>query len=462
MRKKIAAKLAVSALALTTTMVACKPAAQAYRPAFASTAPSAKKASEVYEKALGLARAGKLGPALSEAEQAVALSPRDVGYRMLLADLYLKTGRFQSAETTYGDVLRLDPENKRAGLTLALAQIGLGDGAAAVATLDRVAETAPAGDVGLAYALAGKTERAIGILEPAARAPGADGRVRQNLALAYALAGDWAKARTTAAQDVAPADLQGRLQAWAALANPGAGAEKVASLFGTHPVADAGQPTRLALADPAPTRLAAADPAPEPAPAAAASLAPETKQPEPVNVQLGFASAEPVAIAAPAAPAAAQPKEETKAVYADAVQSLVAMPQPVHAAAAAKIRVEPIRHFDAPVRHTFAEKPAPAYAGPGKFAVQLGAFASPAGVERAWAQAYKRYGFSQHTPLSTTVTMPGRGTFHRLSVAGFQSRGAADRICASVRAHGGACFVRAVAGDAPTRWASHYAGNRRG
>jgi hypothetical protein len=50
------------------------------------------------------------------------------------------------------------------------------------------------------------------------------------------------------------------------------------------------------------------------------------------------------------------------------------------------------------------------------------------------------------------------GTFHRLSVAGFQSHGDASRVCQKVRSRGGACFVRAVAGDAPVRWASRYTG----
>jgi Flp pilus assembly protein TadD len=459
MDTRFVAKLAVSALALTTTMVACKPAAHAYRPAFASqnATVDAKKASAVFAKAQELVRAGKLAAALPRVEEAVAFSPRDVGYRMLLADLYLKNGRFQSAETTYGDVLKLDPENKRAGLSLALTQVALGRQAAAVAQLDRIAETAPASDVGLAYALAGKPERAIGLLEPAARAPGADGRVRQNLALAYALAGDWAKAKVTAAQDVSPADLPVRLQQWAALANPTASAEKVATLFGTHPAADSGQPTRLALADPAPAQqLAAADPAPEPAPAAAAALVPVAPQPEPVAVLAAAPPAPPAPV--PAASAQPKPVEETKPVYADAVHALVASAPP-----APRLKLDAIRHFDAPApRRTFARAAAPRTTGTGGFAVQLGAFSNPAAVERAWAQAYKRYGFADATPLSTTVAVPGRGTFHRLSVAGFQSRGAADRICSSVRAHGGVCFVRAVAGDAPVQWASRYTSSRRG
>jgi Flp pilus assembly protein TadD len=459
MERKFAAKLAVSALALTSTLVACNPAAMAYRPALASQSAAAKQAGEAFQKAQAFVHAGKLAAALTAAEDAVAFAPRDVGYRMLLADLYLKTGRFQSAETTYGDVLKLDPENKRAGLSVALTQIALGRSAGAVATLDRIADTAPASDVGLAYALAGKTERAIGMLEAAARAPGADGRVRQNLALAYALSGDWAKARTTAAQDVSPDELNGRLQNWAALASPTAGADRVAGLFGTHAVADQGQPTRLALADPAPERLAAVEPAAEAAPAAAATLAPEAKPEAPALVQV--ATTQPtVTIDAPPAPvlaAAPQPMVEPKPVYAEAVQALIAAP-----AAARKVKLASVRPFDLAPRHSLAAAHPQGHAGPGKFAVQLGAFSSPAAVERAWAQAYKRYGFGRNVPLSTTFSVPGRGTFHRLSVAGFDSRAAADRICATVRAHRGACFVRAVAGDAPVRWASRYAGTRQG
>ena len=57
-------------------------------------------------------------------------------------------------------------------------------------------------DAGLALALAGDPQSAVAVLEPAARAVGADARTRQNLALAYAFAGDWDQARTVAAQDV--------------------------------------------------------------------------------------------------------------------------------------------------------------------------------------------------------------------------------------------------------------------
>ena len=65
----------------------------------------------------------------------------------------------------------------------------------------------------------------------------ATGRVRQNLAFAYALAGNWEKARTVAAQDVSPADLAPRLAQWASLASPTAAADQVATLLGVQAAA---------------------------------------------------------------------------------------------------------------------------------------------------------------------------------------------------------------------------------
>src|SRR3546814_3740522 len=112
-----------------------------------------------------------LSEALTCTEQAVELEPRDVGYRMVRADLYLKNGRFRSAATSFKDVLTLNPSNERAALSLAFTQIALGNSYQATAQLDGLTETAKPGDIGLAYALAGQPERAIAMLEPAARAP---------------------------------------------------------------------------------------------------------------------------------------------------------------------------------------------------------------------------------------------------------------------------------------------------
>ena len=460
-------KFAVSALAIGSTMVACSPSATAFRasPASAGEARAESGAAAAYAKAQAAVQAGQTETALDHAERAVELSPSDVGYRMMLADLYLKNGRFVSAETTFEDVLALDPGNLRAGLSVALARIALGRTGGAIGQLDEMRDAPPA-DLGLAYALAGEHRRAIDILEPAARTAGSPARVRQNLALAYALAGDWPKAKMTASQDVSPDQLDSRMEQWARIAQPRESWDQVAALLGVTPREDSGQPTRLALAPRASGSkvLAAAEPAPVPAPApapAAQALAYGGPAPEAAPEAIAEAVAAPAAPAWVSAAAAPEPApepeaEDTRPVYAAAVESLVTpqagiikastpalTPDRTFVAAPAKVKAAPLR--------------TPRLAGTGRFVVQLGAFGSAAGVERAWAAAYKRYGFSDHTPLSTTVKLSS-GTFHRLSVAGFQSHNDAARVCQTVKAKGGACFVRAVAGDAPVRWASRYTG----
>jgi Flp pilus assembly protein TadD len=470
MSKSVALKFAVSALAIGTTMVACGPAGSRIASVSAKAPKSEQDAASLYAKAQDSVQKGEYAKGLGFAERAVELSPRDVGYRMILADLYLKNGRFQSAEATFADVQQLDPGNARASFSIALARIALGRPAGAVAELDRLAETASPADIGLAYALAGEVGRAIELLEPAARAPGATSRTRQNLALSYALAGDWEKARVTAAQDLSPADLGARLQQWASLAQPGGGAIQVAALLGVTPAAaDSGQPVRLALkAETATTAFAAAGPLPEPAPETVAATAPALAlaeaAPEPAPV--AAPQAEPVQIAtgelpqwvserAAAEAAAPEAAEETRPLYAEAVQALVT---PLPSATAPARTIEPLApRFEAPRRPARA-----AQSGPGRFAVQLGAYSSSSSVERAWAQMLKRFGFADLTPLSTTVKVPGRGTLHRLSVAGFASREAAGRTCRSIQSKGGACFVRTVAGDSPVRWATRYSTSRRG
>jgi cell division septation protein DedD len=166
-----------------------------------------------------------------------------------------------------------------------------------------------------------------------------------------------------------------------------------------------------------------------------------------------WVSAEP-AVEDAAAPSVDAAEAETRPVYAAAVESLITPQAPV-LKATAQLTPAPRSFERAPAK----AKPAVRAAGPGRFAVQLGAFASATAVEKAWASAYRRYGFTSHTPLSTTVKLPS-GTFHRLSVAGFASHADAARVCRTVKGKGGVCFVRTVAGDAPVQWASRYAGRR--
>src|SRR3546814_19429904 len=132
-------------------MVGCTPSPEMSRPSsFSSKAPqTVVQAAELHAQALEAVRQGRLSEALTLTEQAVELEPRDVGYRMVLADLYLKNGRFRSAATSFKAVLTLNPRNERAPLTLALTQLALGHSSQATAQLDTLTTTATPGNIGL-------------------------------------------------------------------------------------------------------------------------------------------------------------------------------------------------------------------------------------------------------------------------------------------------------------------------
>jgi Flp pilus assembly protein TadD len=466
MKNNVSFKLAASTVVLGLTMVGCKPASSTYRPAAISSnvVKAEAEAAKAYAGAQAAFAKGDISGALALAERAVEASPRDVAYRMMLGDLYLKSGRFVSAADAFTDVISLNPGNARATLSLALAQIAQGKSAEAVANLDGIVASAAAADTGLAYALAGQPQRAIDLLEPAARAPEANGRVRQNLALAYAIAGDWAKARIVAAQDLSPAELGARLEQWANFANPSATHLRVASLLNTTAVQDSGQPVRLALAPPAPEQPVYADAVTAQveevvvAQAAAQGPVEEVIQaPAPPAVEVAShavaefappAAVETATVEVPASQPWQPAKEVSGEQFAAAVTSLVEAPAPAEEASA-KIAPAPIQAF---VPQKAVKKPAAA----GRYVVQIGAYRHASQVEKAWAQAVRRYRFGGGEPLSTTVRIPGKGTFHRLAVSGFNSPVAAARLCQTIRSQHGSCFVRVSAGDSPVQWASRY------
>jgi Flp pilus assembly protein TadD len=469
--RKLAASTAI--VVMTMTGVTAPSEARRFGPVQA-TSPTDRQAAQLHEQAARALHDGHLDQAIGLMEQAVALSPRDAGYRMLLADAYLKNGRFDSARATYGDVAALDPSNVRAELSVALMQIALGNPRAAIARLDDLDGRAPVADVALAYALAGAPDRAVALLEPAARAPEATPRVRQNLALAYALAGDWRRARAVAAQDVSPADLDARLAQWAGFARPGAAGVQIASLLGVTQTRDPGQPVRLALA-PAPSdqAVALAEAVPAPAPAA----------PAPAPVQVAAAEAAPAeapafwvptaqsyqpAEAAAEAPAPAPaPAPARHIAVAQAAVEAAPVSSEVHAryAAAARDLVTPRAPFirasvvTPTVTPLFQRARPEIRSGNAPIVVQLGAFSSEANAEHAWQQVSARYHLGNRRPLTTTIAIGGR-TLHRVSVSGFASAIDAQRLCGQIRGQSGVCFVRGEAGDASIRWAARYANPR--
>lgn len=378
-------------------------------------------------KALGKKRAAD---AVTFAEQAVALAPRDATYRALLGRAYLAAGRFASASQAFTDVLTLNPADAKAALNLALAQTATGEWVAARETLTaHAARIAPA-DRGLALALAGDPAGGIALLSDAARDPAATATVRQNLALALALDGRWVDARTVASVDMAPAQVDQRLMEWAAFARPEHAAQQVAALLGVTPSPDRGQPVQLALAEPAaaPVALAQADPVPE-VPAAVVAVEPVGDTPVVPAVPA------PVQMAAIARPAI------TFAPRREIVQALPGgyrrQEQPVRMAARAIARPVPA---------------APVSAAKGDYYVQLGAFDN-AGVAR---NAWKR--MSRNVPRLAALAPQGMqasvgGTsFYRLSVGGL-ARTDAAALCGRIRAKGDRCFVRTHAGEQLASWA---------
>jgi D-alanyl-D-alanine carboxypeptidase len=403
---------------------------------------------------------GDFRAATAFAEKAVEGKPDDSGMRVLLGNTYFGSGRFASAETAYRDALTLLSNQPQTILKLALAQIAQGKNAEALSFLGAARDVLEPADYGLALALAGQPAEAVAVLEPAARAPGADARLRQNLALALGLSGDWGAARIVASQDLSADQVDGRVRQWMTLAKPVRASDQVAALVGVTPAAaDPGVPVRLALRDSQQRLAQAAVPAPVPAPAAAPAPAadvawsgaasPATAAEAPPFAPMNPAEEPAVAVAAadlPARSAFAMPAaEEVVAAAASAPD------EPTAAPLVAALAPVSVRERTIPVR-----KAAAASRGRGKagVVVQLGAYRSPTRVETAWNQFSGRHGaLRDYTPSSARFHGP-QGTVYRLSVRGFTSLREAQGLCASLRAKGQGCFVRQVAGDAPAQFAS--------
>src|SRR3954452_12024067 len=177
----------------------------------AATQVSGKPAGEVglATRALAALSSNDVPAAIDFAERAVANSPNEASFRALLGNAYFAGGRFRSAEGAYRDSLSISSKQPQVVLKLALVEIAQGKQAEALNLLNAGRGVLNPSDYGLALALAGHPGDAIAVLDPTAREPNADATVRQNLALAHALAGDWENARIIAGQDVSAADLDG-------------------------------------------------------------------------------------------------------------------------------------------------------------------------------------------------------------------------------------------------------------
>ena len=412
-------------------------------------------------RALMALNANDFPTAVKLAEQAVANSPNDAGFRGLLGNAYFSSGRFASAESAYRDSLALINNQPQVILRLALVEIGQGKNAEALQFLASARSFLDPADFGLALALAGQPQEAVNVLEPAARQVGADARVRQNLALSYALIGDWDSARTIAAQDLAANLVDARIQQWMLFAKPAAASDQVAALTGFKPVAgDPGQPTRLALrtvssrtAEAAPT--VAQPPVAQPAPPQVAEIVP---QPQPVAAQAPapqFAEVSAAPAPAPVVQSLAPAPEPVSVVIAAAAAASPEAPAAYAAMAAFTHNAQVRKQAKANVARALVRRASlPRPTGNSTAVLQLGAYGSPQRVATAWNAAARRFSVLRaYSPMSARFNSP-KGMVYRLSVHGFGNAEQAKDLCVSLRRSGGSCFVRTVAGDVPVRLAS--------
>ncbi|MGI8931813.1 MAG: tetratricopeptide repeat protein [Sphingomicrobium sp.] len=390
-----------------------------------------------------------IATAIPLAERAVERSPNDAGFRALLGNCYLAAGRFASAEAAYRDSLSLVANQPQLILKLALVQTAQGKSTDAIRLLAEAQSVIDPADLGLALALAGDSQSALQVLDPAARTVGADSRTRQNLALAHALAGNWEQARLIAAQDIPAGEVDARITQWMALAKPTRVSDQVAAFIGVQPAAgDPGQPVRLAFnkAD-TNTRQAAAEPAPAPVPVAEpVAIAAVESAPEPVAI----AAVEPV-LAPAAGPAASvtidlPPVSHAAPAPVRVAASPIRQPRPALSPAAVRLSNSVAslrRNASMPVRN-----------GASRAVVQLGAYKSSNSVAIAWNKvAGKHAKLRSYTPVSARFA-GAKGTVYRLSVRGFASESEALGLCNGLKRAGSNCFVRAVSGDAPVRFAA--------
>lgn len=389
-----------------------------------STAAGPRAANAASKAETALAK-GKTDSAIANAEAAVQAEPNNLGYRAMLGSAYLKAGRFNSAVTSYKDAMSLGDQSARTALSLALAHVATGDADKARSVLDDWRDVIAPADLGLAYALAGEPDRGVMVLTDALRGGDNSPKVRQNLAYAYALAGQWRDARVMASQDVPGNQIDDRIGQWAASAHPEAFRERVAIMLGVPVQAkDPGQPTALALVNTPSTEQLAAE---------ASTLAPRTAavDSKELPAESDAATGAPgVTLARYEAPVTTPPQSFEAAFATSAPQG----------GTPAQVIADTLRFVSEPVvqnlpaRFGFVAQGAKRSRGlgTGTHLVQLGSFASEAGARRAWGMYTARHPeLLRHELKITPAQVKGR-QFWRVSATGFDRLGAIS-MCSQVQ-----------------------------
>lgn len=433
------------ALALSTALVSVALAG--------CTTSAAPPASASLAKAQAAIEKGKASKAVEHAEAAVLADPRNASNRALLGAAYLEAGRFQAAATSFGDALALGDTDNRTVLSYALAQTAQGNNAEAIRMLDQYEGQLDRADRGLALALAGEPRDGVRVLSNALRDGQNTAKVRQNLAYAYALSGDWRAARVMAAEDV-PANLvSDRIAEWATQARPEAFQQRVAALLDVTPIYDAGQPIQLALGNFPSQDVMIAQ-------AAQDAVDPQVAVAETQSAELAAVDAEIVStlIATPAqpttvAPAPVAPAFEPAAQVAVAPAPQVASPRVVANPVVQELPADYQEAERKPVSRWAANTSqrrmaATSDASEGTHLVQLGSFYTRDAAERAWSIYQSRHSQLDGRDLVITQAKVGGKTYFRVAAAGFNARSAAS-MCSTVKAGGAGCIAHAESRPLP-------------
>ncbi|WP_232332771.1 SPOR domain-containing protein [Novosphingobium aquimarinum] len=399
---------------------------------------------------------------LARLEKVVLNTPNVAAARVDLAQAYLTAGRFASAATTFEDAVSLGDVSARTALGMSLAYIGSGRSSEAVTLLKQWRDTIPAGDLGLALALAGSTSEGVDVLIAALRAGQDTPKLRQNLAYAYALDGRWSEARIMAAQDVPADQLDERISTWARMGRPEDYSTRVASLLGAPVRSDPGQPVMLALGGAAPSapQFAAAEPQPLAEPQTLpASFGDQELPPVQGGETYWNAPAQPVSEPAPATKVRTAATENSfEKAYRNPVASPVPAPAPapvprepaLPAAVAKAIPAPAVASTTTPrTRSVAAADPVLARpVGDPTHLVQLGSFSSPENAQRAWNIYLERNpALRDHDLVITEAEVRGK-RFWRVAAAGFD-HGTARSMCSTVKRSGFGCFAYAKTSPLP-------------
>jgi len=366
---------------------------------------------------------GHTSKAIANAEAAVLASPRDAASRTLLGNAYLQAGRFQSAAATFGEAVELGDSAPRTIISYALALTAIGDQAGAVDVLHQHQDGIDPADYGLAVALAGRPQEGVHVLGNALRGGQNNTKVRQNLAYAFALSGDWANARLLAVQDIPADEVGDRLTQWALLAQSEYPAQRVADLLGVTPVADPGQPAMLALANNPGVEQLAAETADTVDQAPASDFAFASELPASDSVAAFDDSAD-----AALADAGLDSAGGTRFVSRETVQPIAGAPAPAPTRVAALVAT-------------------PSFAS-GDYNVQLGSYNSMSGAQDAWKQFQRRYPELGDAELVITKARVNGKIYYRVAAAGFAKASAAS-MCRSVKGKGGGCLAYASSKPLP-------------